>query len=105
MKPKQSNGVEVTAAKAESNSELQESLPAPVKKAVGINEPQTCKNKGCGQTFKEKDNHDAACSYHPGPAVFHDRMRGVSHLYGRHIDFAVYYYIYIIQFLILKSLF
>ncbi|KAL8095954.1 hypothetical protein AgCh_037072 [Apium graveolens] len=76
MKPKQSNGVEETVAKAESNSELQESLPAPVKKVVGINEPQTCKNKGCGQTFKEKDNHDAACSYHPGPAVFHDRMRG-----------------------------
>ncbi|KQK23648.1 hypothetical protein BRADI_1g75162v3 [Brachypodium distachyon] len=24
----------------------------------------------------EKDNHDSACDYHPGPAVFHDRMRG-----------------------------
>ncbi|XP_027938192.1 cysteine and histidine-rich domain-containing protein RAR1 [Vigna unguiculata] len=46
------------------------------KKIVDINEPQICKNKGCGQTFKEKDNHDTACSYHPGPAVFHDRMRG-----------------------------
>lgn len=50
--------------------------PAPVKKKIGINEPQTCKNKGCGKTFKEKDNHETACSYHPGPAVFHDRMRG-----------------------------
>lgn len=50
--------------------------PKPPKKIVDINEPQTCKNKGCGQTFKEKDNHDTACSYHPGPAVFHDRMRG-----------------------------
>ncbi|WOH06792.1 hypothetical protein DCAR_0626220 [Daucus carota subsp. sativus] len=76
MNPKQTNGVKVTVAGAESKSELQESLPAPVKKTVGINEPQTCKNKGCGQTFKEKDNHDAACSYHPGPAVFHDRLRG-----------------------------
>lgn len=47
------------------------------KKVVDINEPQVCKNKGCGQTFKEIDNHDTACSYHPGPAVFHDRMRGV----------------------------
>ncbi|KAJ8752876.1 hypothetical protein K2173_008611 [Erythroxylum novogranatense] len=50
--------------------------PAPAKKIVDINEPQTCKNKGCGKIFKEKDNHETACSYHPGPAVFHDRMRG-----------------------------
>ncbi|KAF5175303.1 Cysteine and histidine-rich domain-containing protein rar1 [Thalictrum thalictroides] len=52
------------------------STPAPAKKIVDLNEPQKCKNKGCGKTFKEKDNHDSACSYHPGPAVFHDRMRG-----------------------------
>lgn len=104
MKPKQSNGVEVTVAGAESNSELQESLPAPVKKAVGINEPQTCKNKGCGQTFKEKDNHDAACSYHPGPAVFHDRMRGVSHLYSRHICFSVYFIVHNLIFTIKSSI-
>ncbi|XP_004308155.1 PREDICTED: cysteine and histidine-rich domain-containing protein RAR1 [Fragaria vesca subsp. vesca] len=49
---------------------------APPKKITDINQPQTCKNKGCGQTFKEKDNHETACSYHPGPAVFHDRVRG-----------------------------
>lgn len=54
-----------------------EKSPAPVKKKVGINEPQTCRNKGCGKTFKEKDNHETACEYHPGPAVFHDRLRGV----------------------------
>ncbi|KAI6696226.1 hypothetical protein NL676_016345 [Syzygium grande] len=48
----------------------------PQKKILDINQPQTCKNKGCGQTFKEKDNHETACCYHPGPAVFHDRMRG-----------------------------
>lgn len=48
----------------------------PQKRIIDINEPQTCKNKGCGQTFKEKDNHEIACSFHPGPAVFHDRMRG-----------------------------
>ncbi|KAM7491708.1 hypothetical protein LguiA_034629 [Lonicera macranthoides] len=53
-----------------------ETITAPAKKKVDINEPQICKNKGCGQTFKEKDNHDTACNYHPGPAVFHDRMRG-----------------------------
>ena len=53
------------------------SVSAPAKKVVDINQPQTCKNQGCGQTFKEKDNHETACNYHPGPAVFHDRMRGV----------------------------
>ncbi|KAF8052638.1 hypothetical protein N665_1526s0003 [Sinapis alba] len=25
---------------------------------------------------KKRDNHETACSYHPGPAVFHDRLRG-----------------------------
>ncbi|KAL4357837.1 hypothetical protein AHAS_Ahas09G0226600 [Arachis hypogaea] len=59
---------------AETNSSVQD--PKDPKKIVDINEPQVCKNKGCGQTFKEKDNHETACSYHPGPAVFHDRMRG-----------------------------
>lgn len=58
-----------------------ESSPAPAKKVVGINEPQTCRNKGCGKTFKEKDNHETACSFHPGPAVFHDRMRGVRYFF------------------------
>ncbi|XP_020686800.1 cysteine and histidine-rich domain-containing protein RAR1 [Dendrobium catenatum] len=50
--------------------------PAPVKKIVDINDLQTCRNKGCGKSFKEKDNHENACEYHPGPPVFHDRMRG-----------------------------
>ncbi|KAL2948724.1 hypothetical protein AAZX31_20G139600 [Glycine max] len=58
---------------ADNNSSVEAPKP---KKIVDINEPQVCKNKGCGQTFKEKDNHDTACNYHPGPAVFHDRMRG-----------------------------
>lgn len=50
---------------------------APPKKVIDINEPQTCRNRGCGKTFKEKDNHETACCYHPGPAIFHDRLRGV----------------------------
>ncbi|KAK9292846.1 hypothetical protein L1049_020826 [Liquidambar formosana] len=60
----------------ESLTDVQEGSSVPVKKIIDINEPQTCRNKGCGKTFKEKDNHDTACNYHPGPAVFHDRMRG-----------------------------
>uniref|UniRef100_A0A7N0TG41 CHORD domain-containing protein n=1 Tax=Kalanchoe fedtschenkoi TaxID=63787 RepID=A0A7N0TG41_KALFE len=47
-----------------------------VKKAVDITADQTCKNKGCGKTFQEINNHDSACEYHPGPAVFHDRLKG-----------------------------
>ncbi|XP_026405987.1 cysteine and histidine-rich domain-containing protein RAR1-like [Papaver somniferum] len=58
------------------STDVQEVTPPPAKKIININEPQTCRNKGCGRTFKEKDNSDDACSYHPGPAVFHDRMRG-----------------------------
>ncbi|XP_058769734.1 cysteine and histidine-rich domain-containing protein RAR1 [Vicia villosa] len=61
-------------ASAESCSSVKVSKPP--QKIVDINEPQICKNKGCGKTFKERDNHDSACSYHPGPAVFHDRMKG-----------------------------
>jgi disease resistance protein len=45
-------------------------------KVIDINAKQVCKHKGCGNPFTEKDNHEAACSYHPGPAVFHDRQKG-----------------------------
>nr|WNT99864.1 disease resistance protein [Gymnema sylvestre] len=69
--PKASNGTP-----SESKSVLQEVPAPPVKKIVDVNQPQICKNKGCGQTFKERDNHNTACNYHPGPAIFHDRMRG-----------------------------
>uniref|UniRef100_A0A2P2JLH6 Uncharacterized protein MANES_06G139000 n=1 Tax=Rhizophora mucronata TaxID=61149 RepID=A0A2P2JLH6_RHIMU len=62
-------------ASAKGNADIPVPCPPP-KKIVDINEPQTCRNKSCGKTFKEKDNHETACSYHPGPAVFHDRMKG-----------------------------
>ncbi|GJP32884.1 hypothetical protein CLOM_g17476 [Closterium sp. NIES-68] len=41
-----------------------------------INAERTCGNKGCGAKYREIDNSDGACKYHPGPAVFHDRKRG-----------------------------
>ncbi|KAJ9539711.1 hypothetical protein OSB04_026217 [Centaurea solstitialis] len=66
---------QVQSTSEEVNLGSQPAVKAP-KKVIDINQPQTCKNKGCGQTFKEIDNHETACSYHPGPAVFHDRMRG-----------------------------
>ncbi|KAF7813296.1 cysteine and histidine-rich domain-containing protein RAR1 [Senna tora] len=64
------------AGNTSSESKASVEVPKQPKKIVDINEIQTCKNQGCGKPFKEKDNHETACSYHPGPAVFHDRMRG-----------------------------
>ncbi len=63
---------------------------------------QTCRNKGCGNKaragspgsalrlrarladsarpaalqFKERDNSDEACRFHPGPPIFHERQKG-----------------------------
>lgn len=73
-----------------SNIDVQQS-PAPSKKIVDINQPQTCKNQGCGQPFKEKDNHETACSYHPGPAVFHDRMKGVRSAVYNLLNYSVFF--------------
>ncbi|PIN03207.1 hypothetical protein CDL12_24276 [Handroanthus impetiginosus] len=74
LNPKASNAAADTPS--ESNPDVQEAQPPKPKKIVDINKPQICRNKGCGKTFKEKDNHDTACSYHRGPAVFHDRNKG-----------------------------
>ncbi|PKA64312.1 Cysteine and histidine-rich domain-containing protein RAR1 [Apostasia shenzhenica] len=70
-------GISKPAASVAVKDETVTPSPAPpAKKIVDINEPQVCRNKGCGKSFKEKDNHESACDYHPGPPVFHDRMRG-----------------------------
>jgi hypothetical protein len=78
-----------------------ESSPAPAKKVVGINEPQTCRNKGCGKTFKEKDNHETACSFHPGPAVFHDRMRGVRYPFFLSFFLSLFFFFFFLSLLLL----
>ncbi|XP_065870807.1 cysteine and histidine-rich domain-containing protein RAR1 [Euphorbia lathyris] len=71
------HGSQAKPAAAASNTNIKTSAAqVQPKKVVDLNQPRTCKNKGCGQTYKEKDNHESACSYHPGPAVFHDRLRG-----------------------------
>lgn len=62
---------------ASSETKASAEVPKQPTRIVDINETQTCQNKGCGKPFKEKDNHDTACSYHPGPPVFHDRVKGV----------------------------
>lgn len=35
-----------------------------------------CFNKTCGQMYREEENHDEACCYHPGQPVFHDGFKG-----------------------------
>mmetsp|Transcript_19255 Transcript_19255/g.36896 ORF Transcript_19255/g.36896 Transcript_19255/m.36896 type:complete len:236 (-) Transcript_19255:377-1084(-) len=47
-------------------------------KQVGPHEEQLCKHKGCGLRFKEANNTDTSCRYHPGPPVFHERKKGWS---------------------------
>ncbi|XP_015883081.4 cysteine and histidine-rich domain-containing protein RAR1-like [Ziziphus jujuba] len=75
----QAKQINATPANSVANNNIQvveDIASAPHKKyIVDINQTQTCRNKGCRQTFKEKDNHATACNYHPGPAVFHDRMK------------------------------
>lgn len=56
----------------------QKPVKAAAVKTVGPDEVQTCKNTGCGNKFTERENHDKACSYHPGPPIFHERKKGWS---------------------------
>ncbi|TVU29859.1 hypothetical protein EJB05_21447, partial [Eragrostis curvula] len=59
--------VQKPAVTDDTNKEpVEKSSVPPPKKKIDINEPRTCKNKGCGKLYKEKDNHDSACDYHPG---------------------------------------
>ena len=37
---------------------------------------QICRNKGCGESYRERDNADDACLHHPGPPIFHERKKG-----------------------------
>eukprot|EP00249_Psilotum_nudum_P010082 c22320_g1_i1 orf=667-1233(+) len=71
--------VRITSSKLYSEEKPLDSIERPAvqpAKVIDLNAAQICKNKGCGKTFSERDNNETACSYHPGPAVFHDRLRG-----------------------------
>jgi len=37
---------------------------------------RTCCHKGCGNKYRERDNADDACKYHPGPPLFHEGRKG-----------------------------
>lgn len=48
----------------------------PTTQILDLNIKQICRNPGCGNGFIELENNETACQYHPGPAVFHDRVKG-----------------------------
>ncbi len=76
---------QLSSQKLTSSEPIPKPVPSPVTKkasvpkVIDLNANQVCKHKGCGNTFTEKENHSTACHYHPGPAVFHDRSKGVKH--------------------------
>ena len=37
-----------------------------------------CKRNGCKKVYKESENHDKACNYHPGMPVFSNLKKGWS---------------------------
>ncbi|CAM6099967.1 unnamed protein product [Calypogeia fissa] len=61
---------------ASAATEMKPPAPTAVPKVVDLNAKQTCKHKGCGKQFTEKENTATSCKYHPGPVVFHDRQKG-----------------------------
>lgn len=52
-----------------------------------MGEVYKCYNKGCGQDFKQSDNSETACTYHPGGPIFHDALKGWSCCKKRVSDF------------------
>ena len=35
-----------------------------------------CKRKGCQKEYKEEENSENSCTYHPGKPIFHDTKKG-----------------------------
>ncbi|OQR75970.1 cysteine and histidine-rich domain-containing protein 1-like [Tropilaelaps mercedesae] len=46
-----------------------------------------CYNKGCAQNFKEEENKDDVCRFHPGAPVFHDAYKSWSCCNKKTTDF------------------
>ena len=51
---------------------------------------QLCYNRGCGREFKVKDNHDEACTFHPGAPYFHDAYKGWTCCQNKSTDFTTF---------------
>lgn len=63
---------ETVVATGETSQPGQPSEPT----SVDPHETQICRNVGCGEKFTEAENDDAACAFHPGPPIFHERKKG-----------------------------
>lgn len=46
-----------------------------------------CYNRGCNSKYNEEDNHDQACTHHPGLPYFHDAYKIWSCCQKKSIDF------------------
>ncbi|KAJ1552121.1 Cysteine and histidine-rich domain-containing protein 1 [Nowakowskiella sp. JEL0078] len=46
-----------------------------------------CTRRGCGKSFKDDENNEAACEFHSGGPVFHEGLKGWSCCSKRVIDF------------------
>ena len=51
---------------------------------------QLCYNRGCGKEFRLKDNHEEACTYHPGAPYFHDAYKGWTCCQNKSTDFTTF---------------
>ena len=51
---------------------------------------QLCYNRGCGREFKVKENHDEACTFHPGAPYFHDAYKGWTCCQNKSTDFTTF---------------
>jgi len=49
-----------------------------------------CYNRGCGKEFRLKDNHEEACTYHPGAPYFHDAYKGWTCCQNKSTDFTTF---------------
>lgn len=50
----------------------------PSKPLVILGGQYKCKNNGCHKDYNPNDNHEQACSYHPGAPIFHDLKKSWS---------------------------
>lgn len=46
-----------------------------------------CYNKGCGQKFKQSENTETSCRFHPGDHYFHDAYKGWTCCNRKTVDF------------------
>jgi len=58
--------------------ERKESIRKAREVVVDVDREQTCKNPGCGEKFRERENREDSCKFHKGKPIFHERNKGWS---------------------------